>query len=101
MKSPSLSVVIPAYNEEANIAACLTNVSSVLKKLKLDSEIILVDDGSKDRTGEIAKSFINKIPGLKVVVNHPNRGYGGGPRPGLLAPPRGIFFFFPPPHPIF
>src|SRR3990172_3662077 len=95
MKSPSLSVVIPAYNEAANIAACLTNVSSVLKKLKLDSEIILVDDGSKDRTGEIAKSFINKIPGLKVVVNHPNRGYGGGLRAGAGGAAGGVFAFFP------
>src|SRR3989344_4394968 len=95
MKSPSLSVVIPAYNEEANIAACLTNVSSVLKKLKLDSEIILVDDGSKDRTGEIAKSFINKIPGLKVVVNHPNRGYGGGPAAGRAGRTGGVIDFFP------
>src|SRR3972149_7325785 len=94
MKSPSLSVVIPAYNEEANVAACLTNVSSVLKKLKLDSEIILVDDGSKDRTGEIAKSFINKIPGLKVVVNHPNRGYGGGLRGGVGGATGGILRFF-------
>src|SRR3989344_7690805 len=95
MKSPSLSVVIPAYNEEANVAACLTNVSSVLKKLKLDSEIILVDDGPKDRTGEIAKSFINKIPGLKVVVNHPNRGYGGGLRAGLGGATGGVIDFFP------
>ncbi|KKU64720.1 MAG: Glycosyltransferase [Candidatus Amesbacteria bacterium GW2011_GWA1_47_16] len=95
MKSPSLSVVIPAYNEEANIAACLTNVSSVLKKLKLDSEIILVDDGSKDRTGEIAKSFINKIPGLKVVVNHPNRGYGGSLRAGFDAATGEFIAFVP------
>ncbi len=77
-----LSVVVPAYNEEKNIAECINSVSSVLKKLDLDYEIIVVNDGSKDKTGEIAKSFLKKIPGLVVVENKPNRGYGGSLRKG-------------------
>lgn len=84
MKSP-LSVVIPAYNEEDNIAKCLTAVSMVLKKLKLDAEIIVVNDGSKDRTGEIAKKFTKTIPNLKIVTNHPNKGYGGSLKAGFAA----------------
>ncbi len=81
----NLSVVIPAYNEEANLARCLTSVSAVLKRLKLESEIIVVNDGSSDKTGEIAKSFLKKIPGLKIVTNNPNRGYGGSLKAGFLA----------------
>jgi glycosyltransferase involved in cell wall biosynthesis len=92
---PSLSVVIPAYNEEENVAICLKNVSDVLKKIKIDSEIILVNDGSKDKTGEIAKSFIGKIPHLKVVENRPNRGYGGSLQAGFAASAKEFIVFVP------
>lgn len=82
----SLSVVIPAYNEEKNIATCITNVHTVLRDMQdLDWEIIIVNDGSKDQTGTIAKSFLKKIPNLKVVDNRPNRGYGGSLKRGFQA----------------
>ena len=83
--SKGVSIVIPAYNEQENVAKCLTSVSAVTKKLKLDAEIILVDDGSSDRTGEIARSFVKKIPNLKIVTNRPNRGYGGSLKAGFKA----------------
>ncbi|MEK7090879.1 MAG: glycosyltransferase [Patescibacteria group bacterium] len=83
--SKGVSVVIPSYNEQDNVAKCLTHVYEVVKKLKLDAEIILVDDGSKDRTGAIAKSFLSKIPILKIVTNRPNRGYGGSLKAGFAA----------------
>ncbi|MEK9201154.1 MAG: glycosyltransferase [Patescibacteria group bacterium] len=80
----SLSVVIPAYNEEKNIATCLENVYSVLKDQgALDWEIIVVNDGSKDQTGTVAKSYLKKIPNLKIVENRPNRGYGGSLKRGF------------------
>lgn len=81
----SLSFVIPAYNEEPNVAEALRRVSSVLQTLDLDYEIILVNDGSRDRTGEIARSMIGVIPNLRVVENDPNRGYGGALKTGFYA----------------
>ena len=83
--SKGVSIVIPAHNEQGNVAKCLTQVYTVVKKLKLDAEIILVDDGSTDRTGAIAKSFLHKIPILKIVTNRPNRGYGGAIKAGFYA----------------
>lgn len=91
----SLSVVIPAYNEEANLARCLTSVSAVLKRLKLEPEIIVINDGSGDKTGAIAKSFLKTIPGLKIVTNNPNRGYGGSLKAGFDAATKDLIAFFP------
>lgn len=92
---PSLSVVIPAYNEEANVADALKRVSDVLQTLNLDYEIILVNDGSRDRTGEIAKSLIGQIPRLRVVENDPNRGYGGALKAGFAASTKDLIAFVP------
>lgn len=91
----SLSVVIPAWNEEANVAAALGRVSEVLQSLALDYEIILVNDGSRDRTGEIAKSLIGQIPRLKVVEHYPNRGYGGALKAGFAQASKDWIAFFP------
>lgn len=95
MSKISLSVVIPSYNEEKNVAQCLTRVSAVLRRLNAEYEIILVDDGSKDRTGEIAKSFLSKIPHLSVVENHPNLGYGGALRAGFAQATKEFIAFVP------
>jgi glycosyltransferase involved in cell wall biosynthesis len=81
----SLSVVIPAYNEEANLSTCVEKVHKVLLTLKLDWEIVIVNDGSKDKTGLIAKKLAKKYPNVKVVENKPNRGYGGSLRAGFAA----------------
>ena len=91
----SLSVVIPAWNEEASVATALTQVSQVLQSLDVDYEIILVNDGSRDRTGEIAKSLIGQIPRLKVVEHFPNRGYGGALKAGFAQATKDAIAFFP------
>jgi glycosyltransferase involved in cell wall biosynthesis len=91
----SLSFVIPAYNEEPNVAEALRRASSVLQGLNLDYEIILVNDGSRDRTGEIAKSMIGTVPNLRVVENNPNRGYGGALKAGFYAATKDWIAFAP------
>lgn len=81
----TLSVVIPALNEEDGIADIVQRVLSVAPKLKdvgvADLEIVVVDDGSKDRTGEIAAGF----PGVRVVRHPVNRGYGAAIKSGFAS----------------
>lgn len=82
-----LSVVIPAYNEEGNISKCLTAVKEVLEKTDWDWEIIVVNDGSKDRTGIVAQETIKKLgsKNARVLKNQPNKGYGGSLKTGFYA----------------
>src|SRR3974377_201475 len=83
---PSLSIVIPAYNEEANIVAAVEEVWEAAQTLNTDYEIILVNDGSRDRTGEIARTELApRIPNFQLVEHFPNRGYGGGLEAGFAG----------------
>jgi glycosyltransferase involved in cell wall biosynthesis len=77
-----LSVFLPAYNEEGNIRKVSLSVISVLKKIALKWELIIVDDGSADRTGEIADQLAAKDKHIKVVHHQPNQGYGGALKSG-------------------
>ncbi len=90
----SLSIVIPAYNEEANVVAAVEEVSSVAQTLNADYEIILVNDGSRDRTGEIARSELApRIPNFRLVEHFPNRGYGGALKAGFTAATKDVIAF--------
>jgi glycosyltransferase involved in cell wall biosynthesis len=91
----SLSVVIPAYNEEPNVASAVQHVSDVLKALDGDYEIIVVNDGSRDRTGKVAQSLVGQIPRLKVVEHYPNRGYGGALKAGFANATKDLIAFIP------
>lgn len=66
---PALSFVIPAYNEEALIGACLESVLAEIKRSGVDAEVVVVNNASRDRTGEIARGFA----GVKVV-DEPKKG---------------------------
>ena len=72
----AISVVIPAYNEEGNVRLAVQSVERVLSGLSLSHEMIVVDDGSTDRTGAIARSLARKNPHLRVTSNAVNRGFG-------------------------
>jgi len=83
---PRLSYFFPAHNEEANIEALVAEALETLPSLAETFEIIAVDDGSKDRTGEIADRLAAENPDVVRVVHHmPNRGYGGALRSGFEA----------------
>ena len=91
----SLSVVLPAYNEEENVESAVEQVSAVAQQLGMDYEIILVNDGSADRTGEIARELMQRIPNFRLVEHYPNRGYGGALRAGFAAAAKDLITFVP------
>ena len=92
----SLSIVLPAYNEEANVTAAVEEVSRVAQALRLNYEIILVNDGSRDRTGEIAHTDLaSRIPNFRLVEHFPNRGYGGALKAGFSAATKELIAFTP------
>ena len=77
-----LSVIIPAYNEESYIQEIIARVKKAdLKKLKLQKEIVVVDDGSTDKTASIA----SKISGIKLIRHVKNSGKGAAIRTGLKS----------------
>jgi glycosyltransferase involved in cell wall biosynthesis len=82
-KVQELTVFFPFYNEEKNIERVVGEAVAVVEGLGLDYEIILVDDGSRDRTGEIADKLAASNERIKVVHHRPNRGYGGALQSGF------------------
>lgn len=82
----SLSIIIPAFNEEANILGTLDNVSQALKISQItDFEVLVIDDGSKDKTAEIVKAAESKYPGVRLIKNPKNIGFGASYRVGVNA----------------
>lgn len=79
-----LSVIIPAYNEERRISKTILDVDKYLSKQKYSYEIIVVDDGSKDRTSFVVSKFQDVIKNLKIISNPKNHGKGYVVRQGLL-----------------
>lgn len=78
-----LSVFFPAYNEEKNIKKTVLDAKKVLPNVARKWEIIIVDDGSKDKTGDISDRLAKKYKNIKVVHNKPNKGYGGALKSGF------------------
>ncbi|HEY7832125.1 MAG TPA: glycosyltransferase family 2 protein [Ktedonobacterales bacterium] len=88
-----LSVVLPAYNEESVIAQTVGQCVAVLSVVAPDYEVIVVDDGSRDRTGAIADELAAANPRVRAVHNRPNRGYGGALMAGFGAASKSLTFF--------
>ncbi|MGB9911250.1 MAG: glycosyltransferase family 2 protein [Microgenomates group bacterium] len=82
-KIKELSVFFPAYNEEANIKETVEKAIAVLNEVAEKWEIIVVDDGSKDKTGEIVKKLMKKEPRIRMITHTPNRGYGAALKSGF------------------
>ena len=80
-----LSVIIPAYNEENRLPATLKEIGSYLDQGKTDYEIIVVDDGSKDKTTLKVKEIKNNNGRVQLLQNEKNRGKGFSVRKGILA----------------
>lgn len=80
-----LSVVIPAYNEEQRIGATLLAVDKYLSSQKYPYEILVVSDGSADKTVDVVQKYKQLVHNLEVIDNLENKGKGGVVRQGMLA----------------
>jgi dolichyl-phosphate beta-glucosyltransferase len=87
-----LSVVIPAYNEERRILKTLERVAAYLQEQEYGSEVIVVDDGSRDRTVDVVASFQVRHP-VRLLRNEVNRGKGYSVRRGVMNA-RGRYILF-------
>jgi glycosyltransferase involved in cell wall biosynthesis len=89
-----ISVVLPAYNEEENIERQTRSVDSVLRDLRFDDyEILVIDDGSRDRTREIAARLQAELPKLVVHSHGQNRGYAQALRTGFTSARMPLVFY--------
>jgi glycosyltransferase involved in cell wall biosynthesis len=78
-----LSVVVPCFNEEGNVARVIRQAAKVGRSVASELEIIVIDDGSTDDTARILADLKPAIPELEVVQHCRNRGYGAAVRSGL------------------
>ncbi len=83
--SKRLSVVIPAYNEEKRIKTTLEAVFNYLSSQNYSWEVIIVSDGSRDKTVEVVSHYIGDKPGFRLAANTRNHGKGFVVRQGMLA----------------
>lgn len=81
----SLSVVLPAYNEEGALPSTLRSVLAYMRDRRLRAEVIVVDDGSRDRTAEVVTDAQRDSPEIRLIRHERNRGYGEALRSGFSA----------------
>jgi glycosyltransferase involved in cell wall biosynthesis len=81
----SLSIVLPSFNEAENIADAIRNATDAARLSSVDHEIIVVDDGSSDRTAQIVGEYIESDPRVRLIIHTHNRGYGDAVRSGIEA----------------
>lgn len=82
--APKLSIIIPSYNEEARLPATLERIAAYIAASSQETEVLVVDDGSKDCTAAVAQEFRKQIPLLRVLSNGVNCGKGFSVRHGML-----------------
>jgi len=90
-----ISIVVPVYNEERRITLFLQSVIDYLLEKDFSCELVIVDDGSRDRTIAVTESLLNaKLPGIYRILKLPvNKGKGAAIREGMLQA-KGDYIFF-------
>src|SRR3954466_13594570 len=93
----TISVVVPAYNEMGNLEAAVRDVVHALRSFD-DYEVIIVNDGSKDGTGEVADRLAASLDGVSVIHHPVNRGFSASYQTGLAHARMPYFTFVPGDH---
>ena len=88
----AISAVLPAYNEEQVIAASVAAMVETLESLDADYEVIVVDDGSRDRTAEIVTALGDANPRVRLISHAHNQGYGAALWTGFIGAAKELVF---------
>ncbi|MGH7856640.1 MAG: glycosyltransferase family 2 protein, partial [Candidatus Binatia bacterium] len=92
-QTTSLSIVMPAYNEEANIAPAVRAAVAAAEPLASDYEIVVVNDGSRDGTAERVEEEARANPRVRLISFPENRGFGAAVKTGLKAAGKALVFY--------
>lgn len=90
-----VSVVMPALDEEPNLAAAVEDVLQGFGKFNIAGEVIIVNDGSKDRTGAIADEYRDRFPRIRVIHHRSPRGIGASFMEGVQSAEGDAVVMFP------
>lgn len=93
MDEPQYSIVIPAFNEQARIGATLDRVMECVEVRGWDVEVLVVNDGSRDKTSAIVLEMARRYPHLRLIENGSNHGKGYSVRNGILQARGAIVMF--------
>ena len=89
----SLSVFFPAFNEQDIIAKTVENATRAISRFVDDYEVIVVDDGSSDKTAAVVEDLARRDPHVRLVRHDVNRGYGAALRTGFASAQKDLVFF--------
>ncbi len=92
-RPPSLSVFFPAYNDSGTIASMVVQAMLAARGLTEDFEVLVVNDGSRDKTATVLAELETIYPRLRVVTHPATRGYGGALQTGFLSAAKDLVFY--------
>ena len=92
-RAPGLSIFFPAYNDAGTIASLALIAHMTAREITDDYEVIVVEDGSPDHTGELLDEMARHFSWLKVIHHEKNRGYGGALRTGFGTASKELVFY--------
>jgi glycosyltransferase involved in cell wall biosynthesis len=92
-RSPGLTIFFPAYNDSGTIASLVIAARNAAMTVTSDFEVLVIDDGSVDATGQIADELARTYPEVRVIHHPRNRGYGGALRSGFQEARKELVFY--------